>query len=297
MSQNSQNSNLEIIKKHQLKFGIRFLVWFLMFIFTFIAPLILSIKFLPISSFLLGLVIAHGIELQHQAIHYTGFSLKILNEFAGQLLGFPTLNSFTHYQTLHNWHHQKIGTKDDIEFFQDHRIDITLTPLNLMARIFRVQDTLELIFERLFLKIKLPKNILNLHSDKMIKIQKELIFYRIIYLIFFLLTLTHKITVILFFNWVLALLFYHICHFLFEFPEHYLCPTDKKSIYQNTRSITGNSISRYITNFNNFHVEHHLFPKLPMDYLVQVHKEISSKIENKNNSYFDFYVQFLWRYL
>jgi fatty acid desaturase len=131
MLQKSEKSNLEIIRRHQLKFGVRFACWLLITTFSLIAPLYLPTEFLPFFSILLGLAIAHGIELQHQAIHYTGFRNRILNIISGNLLGLPTLNSFTHYQTLHNWHHQKIGTKDDIEFFNDHRIDVRLSPLNL----------------------------------------------------------------------------------------------------------------------------------------------------------------------
>ncbi|MGZ4159514.1 MAG: fatty acid desaturase family protein [Neobacillus sp.] len=248
---------------------------------------------LPLFSLFLGLAIAHGIELQHQALHYTGFKNRNLNVIVGNLFGLLTLNSFTHYQILHNWHHQKIGTADDIEFFLDHRIDVRLSTINLLKRIFRIYETYRLIIQRFFSTPELPEKVLIKSKSKTNSINFELFVYRFILIIFCLATAFGIISPIILLNWVIAVGFYHVWHFLFEFPEHYLCATSDKSIYRNTRSITGNAFSRYIS-FNNFHVEHHLFPKAPMDHLILIHNEISGKIEHKNKSYLEFYYNCVW---
>ena len=295
MFRSLRNSSLELVQIYQFKFGLRVLLWIVLTLLCFLAPIFLPFLLLPIISLFFGLIIAHGVELQHQAIHYTGFKNRFLNVISGNLLGLPTLNSFTHYQTLHNWHHQKIGTEDDVEFFNTHRINDRISPFKFILLLLRINDTIRLIYSRLLFKIILPKNILYFNENKIPKIEKELALYRSIYFIFFISIIAGATSYKLLVNWILALLFYHIWHFLFEFPEHYFCHSQIKSIYYNTRSITGNTISRYITNFNNFHVEHHLYPKLPMDYLIFIHNETSPKIKYKNVSYLEFYINFFRR--
>src|SRR4051794_9574877 len=66
---------------------------------------------------LLGLVYAHAVELQHQALHNTALPSKFWNRFVGYFLGLPMLVSFSDYQHSHLQHHRLLGTKDDREFF------------------------------------------------------------------------------------------------------------------------------------------------------------------------------------
>lgn len=52
-------------------------------------PLTIALGFL-----LLGIGIAHGVELYHQELHNTGFTSKSLNEIIGVVLSVPLLVSF-----------------------------------------------------------------------------------------------------------------------------------------------------------------------------------------------------------
>lgn len=289
------DNRIQLIRKYQLKFSFRLIFWIAILVVLFILPIYLPRVFTPVFSALLGLVFAHGIELQHQTIHYNAFVNLKLNILVGRILGLPTMNSYTHYQCLHMWHHQNIGTVDDNEFFRSHRSNKKLSIGEFLRRFFGFQDTFMLILERIFLKPELPQKIFYRFGDKLVQIQKELHFYRIIFLCFLLAVIFNLISPVIFLNWILAICFYHFWHFLFEFPEHYLCAISEKEIYKNTRTIRGTDFSSYITNFNNFHVEHHLYPYLPMDHLGVVHSSICNKIENKNLSYFEFYEEHIWR--
>jgi fatty acid desaturase len=290
------NNSEMLVSKYQLAYILRFVIWLSAFSILLVMPIFLSIWFLPLFSILLGLVVAHGIELQHQAIHYTGFNSKFLNTVVGHLFGIPTLNSYTHYQIVHLWHHQKIGTTEDIEFFSDHKIDVKLKPNDLVRRILSIHKTYLLIFKRMVLtdSFSVSKTITLRNKIDLNHVKIELWMYRLIFVAFFVSTIVNIIPNIVFFNWLLAVAFYHIWHFLFEFPEHYLCPSSEKSILKNTRSISANPLSRYITNSNNFHVEHHLYPNLPMGALASAHLQVSSNIENKSVSYFQFYKSCFW---
>src|SRR5947199_6090306 len=54
-----------------------------------------------VGMVLLGLVYAHAVELQHQALHNTAFPSKRWNRFVGYFLGLPMLVSFSDYQYSH----------------------------------------------------------------------------------------------------------------------------------------------------------------------------------------------------
>src|SRR4051812_48291751 len=49
------------------------------------------------AIFLLGLLYAHAVELQHQALHNTALPSKFWNRFVGYFLGLPMLVSFSDY--------------------------------------------------------------------------------------------------------------------------------------------------------------------------------------------------------
>ena len=57
---------------------------------------------------ILGLGIAHGVELCHQALHNTGFTNSSLNEIIGVALGLPLLVSFYEYRISHLAHHKHV---------------------------------------------------------------------------------------------------------------------------------------------------------------------------------------------
>ena len=72
---------------------------------------------------LVAMAIAHGIELEHQALHATGIGKRWLDMTLRFVLGLPLLISPHHYQDRHLYHHQHVGTPKDSEFFQFSKVD------------------------------------------------------------------------------------------------------------------------------------------------------------------------------
>jgi fatty acid desaturase len=62
------------------------------------------------------------------------------------------------------------------------------------------------------------------------------------------------------------LVFGEFFHFLIELPEHIGCDKTNRDVRVNTRTYRTNPVWFYITNGNNYHIEHHLYPH------VAVHK-------------------------
>ena len=63
-------------------------------------------------------------------------------------------------------------------------------------------------------------------------------------------------------------------HFLAEIPEHIGCDRKTRSILANTRSYRTNPVWAYLINYNNFHIEHHLFPAVPAHRLSDIHDQV-----------------------
>ena len=65
----------------------------------------------------LGLVFAHGLELQHECLHHAMFRSPKLCRAVGFLFGLPMIVAYTHYRTMHYHHHKYLGTPQDAELF------------------------------------------------------------------------------------------------------------------------------------------------------------------------------------
>jgi len=235
---------------------------------------------------ILGAMFAHMVELQHQCLHYTAFKRRILNRFVGVLLGLPMLVSFSPYQALHFRHHKAVGTKEDTEFFDREYFKLELK--YLLQHLFdlkRIFNSVSLMFKSWLPNFALP----NASKIATRKAQQE---YQIMSLVLTILAWLsfYFHSGIIFRLWLIPLtLVSQPVHFLIELPEHFGCESRSKEPHLNTRTVKGSWFSFWFTNGNNFHVEHHARPSLPIDQLPQYHDYCSLNLEYLNNNYFEFY--------
>ena len=90
--------------------------------------------------------------------------------------------------------------------------------------------------------------------------------------------------------WLAPLVLFAVpIHALIELPEHFACNTDEKNVFENTRSIKSNAFMTWFTNGNNYHVEHHLMPGLPIDRLHDLHISIRGEIKHYHSTYKEFF--------
>lgn len=224
---------------------------------------------------LLGLVYAHGVELQHQALHNTAFPNRFWNRFAGFFLGLPLLVSFSDYQHSHLRHHRLLGTDDDREFFNyGYNRLTTLKPLLthlLMVRHYR--DVTGFIIGSVLGRTK-P----DIKPEMALKIRSE---YR--WMAFFIVAATaysiaFRSTALLEI-WFAPLLIGIPAHALIELPEHWGREHGTLDVRVNTRTIRTGPFGYWYTNGNNYHIEHHWLPAVPNDRLAHLHSTIEGEIE------------------
>jgi fatty acid desaturase len=228
-----------------------------------------------IATIALGLIYAHGVELQHQALHNTAFPSKFWNRFAGFFLGLPMLVSFSDYQHSHLRHHRLLGSADDREFFNYGYERLTsLKPLLmhlLMLRHYR--DVAGFIVGSVFGKTK-P----DVKAETALKIRAEYRWMAVFITAAVAASIAFETTAFLEI-WLLPLLFAIPTHALIELPEHWGRDHETLDVRINTRTIRAGWFGTWFTNGNNFHIEHHWLPAVPNDRFPEIHRQIAGEIE------------------
>jgi fatty acid desaturase len=268
-----------------LAFGWRFAVWLLAFPLAVWLCARHTWSGDAVCVLLLGLNIAHGVHLQHQTLHLSGFRSRRANEIAGVLLGLPALVSYYQYRISHLFHHAKIGTPEhnatyDFRFRQRgwlERVRMYLLPQHCLA--FPAQMT------------RFVRGI-DVHPYRAAQQANVRRFYRVAAFALLLLALwciaDRSPTPALI--WLIALIGVALpAHALTEYPEHVGCERQSTDLFANTRSISSNALMRWYTNANNLHVEHHLVPDLPFHRLARLHDQLRPLMRHVEPGYLAFY--------
>lgn len=265
----------ELSKVKVWPFLLRTLIFFGL-IAGFIAMIVLTDGILPWVAMLgLGLIYAHGVELQHQALHNSAFPSKVWNRIVGFFMGLPLLVSFSDYQYSHLRHHRLLGTGDDREFF-NYGYDRLTSLKPLLKHLFMVRHYLDVtgfIANALLGRVK-P----DVKRENAEKIRTEYQWMGIFIVLAVAATVVFKTTLLLKI-WFVPLLVGIPTHALIELPEHWGRDHDTLDVRENTRTIRTGWFGTWFTNGNNYHIEHHWLPAVPNDRLPHLHRQISEEIE------------------
>ncbi|KOC90270.1 fatty acid desaturase family protein [Winslowiella iniecta] len=244
--------------------------------------------------FLMGAMFAHGVELQHQVLHAQGIKNRKGNELIGIILGLPMLVSYADYKYSHLNHHKFLGTPQNKEYFDYGDQYGTLSFMTIWAlfsRLFMIPQYYAFI-KKAFIALTFQD-----YEDTTPKVSRQIRRdYLVMILVITILTLLSYL-----YGWEIIATFWLIpfmiiaspVHALIEMPEHYQCNTESTHQYSNTRTIKSNAFMTWFTNGNNFHVEHHMMPGLPIDRLHDLHAKISGKYEHYSPTYRAFYMGIL----
>ena len=233
-----------------------------------------------IGIVLFGLMSAHGVELQHQALHGTAFTSRVANRLVGFVLGLPMFVSYSAYRDAHLWHHRFLGSLKDREFFNFKR-NAGVGRADLFKHVISLAR-----FQKLAAEVKMS---LSPHSKMPYRTRVEYIGMLVLVSSFFAFALVTS-NPLLIVGWIVSLLVVaEPIHNLIELPEHFGCDSSTRVVLRNTRSITSNRFMTWYTNSNNLHVEHHLYPGVPMQMLGRIHSDLQPDLAYYNQTYFDFF--------
>jgi fatty acid desaturase len=230
-----------------------------------------------VAMLCLGLVYAHGVELQHQALHNTALPSKGWNRFLGFFLGLPMLVSFSDYQYSHLRHHRLLGTGDDREFF-NYGYDRLTSLKPLLAHLLMLshyRDVTGFIARALLGKTK-PE----VRRENALKIRAEYQWTALFLAAAVAVSIAFR-TPILVYLWLVPLLTAIPAHALIELPEHWGQNHGTLDVASNTRTVAAGGFGCWYTNGNNYHIEHHWLPGVPNDRFPELHRLIADQIASE----------------
>jgi fatty acid desaturase len=239
-----------------------------------------------LGTILVGAMFAHGVELTHQFLHGTGFRGRGANRVAGFLCALPMFVSHSHYKALHLAHHRNLGTPANHEFFNYGNVKgkhflVVLARSFSPARFVGVAKNIvgALLGRR-------PEGAGSDQEARAIQVEYLGMLACVVAAAAFT-AITRSDLVLRLWVWPLLLVAEPV-HFWVELPEHFGCDLTTRNGFLNTRTIRGSWLSFWFTNGNNFHVEHHLYPRVAIDKLPKVHANIRHDIKFFNPSYWSF---------
>ncbi len=284
-----------------------FLVWFLIAMGFLTAAVIVPTL---VCQFAIGAMLAHGIELSHQALHKKGTGNYEIDTYIGLVLCGAVFMSFYRYRWTHLRHHKWNGTELDKESFE-YSYDV-LESASLARRLMG-----------LFLHLTLPGHYVTaarniwaaVHGklkDKLLveypdmpklrayEIQREYQCQFAVLVLAALISIAFQSTMLLNLWIIPVLLGWGPAHSLIETTEHWHCDVPNPNVFQNTRSLKAGFFARWYTNFNNCHVGHHYDMSVPAQNLPALEARImqTNEIVHLEESYPAFYVRFfkhVWR--
>jgi fatty acid desaturase len=232
----------------------------------------------------LGLLFAHGLELQHEALHHNLFRSPAVNRVIGFLLGAPMLVSYTHYKVQHLHHHKYVGTADDRELF-DYRADQLGSSLSIVSRAWNWGRIPTFLLTAIDLtQGRWPPAFRNTGAKRRHLRHEYAVLIIGLFGAVFLEGALHLglFMLVWFVPWLLVA---EPVHFLIELPEHVGCDTQTTNPLLHTRSYTTHWLWRYVANCNNYHVEHHMWPNIALHNLAAAHELIATHIRHREHSY------------
>ncbi len=262
-----------------------------------IATLLVSweLKLIPISF--VGVMFAHGIELEHELIHQKHFSQQC-RQVLGFLLGLPMLVEFSRYTITHGYHHRMVGTADDEESFgyDFNQLSSPLPFLLHLSMLSHYRQVLQAVFyavtgQYTLIKQSLGKPGTTVSERLFNQLIRGYVVFAMVLAIAIVLSLSLSTTVFLQL-WLLPLLIASPVHALIELPEHWGCRSNTTSCLENTRTIVAGRFATWLTNGNCWHVEHHHNPALAIDNLIELHRQLAPDIQFCNVGYGSFYAEF-----
>lgn len=243
---------------------------------------------------LLGCMFAHAAELQHETLHNLAYRSKRANKLAGIALGLPMLVSFTAYRVAHLRHHRDLGTPANREFFdygnqygdggRRSPVKVVLAWLVRFSMIYHYGQ-----FAANLARSLAGRDIPGETAHTSRSIRREYLI-TLAFLVSLALISVASGELVIVWLWLLPLLLVAApLHALIELPEHYRCDTLDRSPLVNSRTIRSNRMATWFTNGNNFHVEHHLAPNLPIDQLPGLHRAVRDRLRYFHSGYTSYF--------
>jgi len=236
---------------------------------------------------MLGVLYAHGLELQHECLHGRMIESRRATRIVGILLGAPMLVSYTHYRMMHFHHHKYLGTPNDRELF-DYDVASLKSWTAFGRRAWNLERLPRFVLDGVRMALGRYRPVFD-SAESRRDVRNEYVFLTALLLGAVLWSLAYRSWLFVLAWFIPWLLIGEVTHFIIELPEHLFCEKHMRDTFANTRTVLSSPLAEYLTNGNNYHVEHHLYPGVAIGNLRHVHRRIGSRVKHVSSSYWQFY--------
>ncbi len=240
---------------------------------------------LCLPLYLVAAASLHGISLfTHEAVHGVLSRSKLLNKLFGIACAMPVLQNYSAYKVLHLRHHKHLGHEGD----PDHYDNYTRWTWLVFA-----MHWLRLIVGYPIYIVMIP--ILGFRQGNMSDrrwISGEVLLLLVLIGIVVALTPWN----VLLHAWLIPMIIINTMVNIRGMSQHTFLE-DPDDPVRGTRSILTNPVTEFFMCNENYHLEHHLFPRVPWYNLKRLHGEINEQLAKRDapfvRSYFQFVCEFI----
>lgn len=228
----------------------------------------------------------HGISLfTHEAVHSVLNPSRVVNNVFGAICAWPVLQNFTAYKVLHLRHHKFLGVEGD----PDHYANYTRWTWMVF-----IMNWLRFLIGYPVYLVMIP--ILGFRQGRsgdrfwiVIESLAVLVMGVVIYL-------SPIPGTYLFYGWLLPMIVINSFVNIRGMSQHTLLPKPNDPVL-GSRTILSNPITRYFMCNENYHLEHHLFPRVPWYRLPELHRELNADLQAQSATFIPGYLSFAWQFV
>jgi fatty acid desaturase len=229
--------------------------------------------------------IIHGIgNFMHEGIHGNLFRKRVFDRWFGFLAGVPVLFPITAYGVNHLRHHKYACTERD----PDEMKNLTKRK-GLLTAFFYVWFLIGSVIYSVYVPLQV-------HKTGSRKERISMVFERVIILLFVagLLSAAYWFAFwdVVVHSWFIPLVVTNFLGNTRGWAEHQLTTADHP--IKQTRTVRSNRVFSFFNIHLNYHLEHHLFPRVPWYNLPQLHRLLLPEYEKVGVSIYNSYFLFIY---
>lgn len=248
-------------------------------------PTTVGVLLASCSFYLIAAASLHGISLfTHEAVHGVLSRDKVRNRLFGIVCAIPVLQNFSAYKVLHLRHHNHLGHEGDPDHYDNYsrwtwmvfsmhwlRLMVGYPVYIVMIPILGYRDGTQ--------------------SDRCWIVAEILVLFAVLGSIWSV-TPWHVILN----AWLIPMIIINTMVNIRGMSQHTFLEEPEDPV-RGTRSILTNPITEFFMCNENYHPEHHLFPRVPWYNLKRLHGELKEQLGEREapfvRSYFEFVCEFI----
>lgn len=239
-----------------------------------------------IPAIFLAAASLHGISLfTHEAVHSVLGKSRIFNDVLGALCAWPVLQNFSAYKVLHLRHHKFLGVEGDPDHYANYSSWTWMIFIMNWLRLLIGYPVYIVMIPILGFRQGRPRDRFWIVVESLAVCALGVAVY-----------LSPLPTTVILYGWVLPMILINSFVNVRGMSQHTLLPHPEDPVL-GSRTILSNPITRYFMCNENYHLEHHLYPRVPWYHLPALHRELNNDLNARSATFIPSYLSFAWHFV